>query len=382
LGVQAVFANRDYEPQAKARDNDIASRLSAQGQAFYLSKDQVIFEQDEILTQAGRPYSVFTPYKNAWLKRLTPYDVSPWPADGALASGPLATCVPTLAELGFSPVDTDAGKQQTGMSGARRQWAAFQEDRLQHYDALRDFPAVDAVSHLSTHLRFGTLSIRELVRAAQAAQAEVWLNELIWREFYFMILDQFPHVSGHAFKAEYDDIQWEQGPEANEHFAAWCEGRTGYPLIDAAMRQLNDSGWMHNRLRMVTASFLCKDLGIDWRRGEAYFAAQLNDFDQAANNGGWQWAASSGCDAQPWFRIFNPVTQSQKFDTEGVFIRQHVPELCRVLAPDIHEPWKMSTAKQNAAGVIIGRDYPAPIVDHATARERTLQRYAAARKTG
>jgi deoxyribodipyrimidine photo-lyase len=227
------------------------------------------------------------------------------------------------------------------------------------------------------HLRFGTLSIRELVQAAQFAAADVWLSELIWRDFYFMILDHFPHVVGRAFKPDYDLIAWDQ---ADDLFAAWCQGRTGYPLVDAAMRQLNHSGWMHNRLRMVVASFLCKDLGIDWRRGEQYFADQLNDFDLSANNGGWQWASSSGCDAQPYFRIFNPVTQSEKFDPDGKFIRRYVPELAAVSNKYIHAPWQMGRIEQESLGVIIGRDYPAPVVDHAAAREKTLSRYAVVKK--
>ena len=192
------------------------------------------------------------------------------------------------------------------------------------------------VSYLSVHLRFGTISVRELVRAAVERRADTWLSELVWRDFYFMILDHFPRVADHAFKPEYDAIQWAHWPEG---YAAWCAGQTGYPLVDAAMRQLNHSGWMHNRLRMVVASFLSKDLGIDWRLGEKYFADHLNDFDLSANNGGWQWAASSGCDAQPYFRIFNPVTQSQKFDPEGKFIRRYVPELARLGNRHIHAPW-------------------------------------------
>jgi deoxyribodipyrimidine photo-lyase len=227
------------------------------------------------------------------------------------------------------------------------------------------------------HLRFGTISIRELVRNALASDASAWLGELIWRDFYFMILDHFPHVVSHAFKPEYDAVQWNDWPAA---LAAWQQGRTGYPLVDAAMRQLNHSGWMHNRLRMVVASFLSKDLGIDWRQGERYFAERLNDFDLAANNGGWQWAASTGCDAQPWFRIFNPVTQSEKFDPEGAFIRRYVPELAGVPVRFIHAPWRMGRSEQEASGVLIGRDYPAPIVDHARAREETLARYAIVRK--
>ena len=376
LGVSAVFANRDYEPAAKARDSQVAATLAGEGIAFHDFKDQAIFERDEVLTQAGKPFTVFTPYKNAWLKRLTAADYARHATSGHLAGGELAG-VPELASLGFAPSDLPAIGIQTGMSGARTLWEAFEPEGLTRYGSLRDFPAIRGVSYLSVHLRFGTISIRQLVSRALAREATTWLNELIWRDFYFMILDRFPHVVGHAFKPEYDAIRWADRPEA---FAAWCEGRTGYPLVDAAMRQLNYSGWMHNRLRMVVASFLCKDLGIDWRLGEKYFAERLNDFDLSANNGGWQWAASSGCDAQPYFRIFNPVTQSEKFDPEGRFIRRYIPELAAVDNKYIHAPWKMGRVEQEALGMVIGRDYPAPIVDHAQAREETLARYAEVKK--
>jgi deoxyribodipyrimidine photo-lyase len=202
--------------------------------------------------------------------------------------------------------------------------------------------------------------------------AGTWLSELVWRDFYFGILHHFPHVVGHAFKREFDAIAF---PDPPGHFEAWCEARTGYPIVDAAMRQLNQTGYMHNRLRMVAASFLVKDLHVDWRRGEGYFARLLNDFDLAANNGGWQWSASTGCDAQPWFRIFNPVTQSEKFDPGGRFIRMYVPELAQVPDAFIHQPWTMTPLEQQAAGVTIGKDYPSPVVDHAQARKRTLEIY-------
>ena len=376
LAVDAVFTHRDYEPSAKLRDTAVANTLAAQGVAFHALKDQAIFDGDEVLTQAGKPFSVFTPYKNAWLKRLTAADCAPHPTQGPLATSPLGG-MPSLAEIGFEETDLISLGIQPGMSGARALWEEFRTGRINRYGSLRDFPAVKGVSYLSVHLRFGTVSIRELVQQAQFAGADVWLSELIWRDFYFMILDHFPHVVGHAFKPDYDAIQWDQ---ADELFAAWCEGRTGYPLVDAAMRQLNHSGWMHNRLRMVVASFLTKDLGIDWRRGEQYFAEQLNDFDLSANNGGWQWASSSGCDAQPYFRIFNPVTQSEKFDPEGKFIRRYVPELAQVANKYIHSPWQMGRIEQEALGIIIGRDYPVPVVDHAAAREKTLERYAVVKK--
>jgi len=377
LGVSAVFANRDYEPAAQQRDAEVATALAASGIAFQASKDQVIFERDELLTQAGTPYTVFTPYRNAWLKRLTSADYGAYPTCGRLAASDEATGIPELADLGFAPSDLPEVGIRPGMSGARALWDEFRPIRLQNYGATRDFPALKGVSYLSVHLRFGTLSIRQLVSAAVAQEATVWLNELIWRDFYFMILYRFPRVVDRAFKPEYDAIRWADWPQG---LAAWQAGQTGYPLVDAAMRQLKHCGWMHNRLRMVVASFLCKDLGLDWRLGERHFAEQLIDFDLAANNGGWQWAASSGCDAQPYFRIFNPVSQSEKFDPEARFIRRYVPELAALDNKAIHAPWQLGRLAQEALGVVIGRDYPAPIVDHAAAREQTLARYVVVKK--
>jgi deoxyribodipyrimidine photo-lyase len=263
--------------------------------------------------------------------------------------------------------------------------------RMSRYGTTRDFPAVKGPSYLSVHLRFGTVSIRSLARRAvenmQSGEgseggngAAVWLSELIWRDFYFMILYNNPQVTQRAFKPDYDRIAWESGKEAEAAFAAWCEGRTGYPLVDAAMLQLNQTGYMHNRLRMVTACFLIKDLGIDWRRGEAYFAQQLNDFDLSANNGGWQWASSSGCDAQPYFRIFNPVTQSEKFDPEGKFIKRYLPQLAKLDRKHIHAPWLAPEMTLDMAGVALGKNYPRPLVAHDEARKKTLERYAVVKK--
>jgi deoxyribodipyrimidine photo-lyase len=230
------------------------------------------------------------------------------------------------------------------------------------------------------HLRFGTVSIRQLMRHAREQRGKgalAWISELIWREFYFAILAVRPDIVDHAYRREYDNLQWEKDDAG---FRAWCEGRTGYPLVDAAMRELNMTGAMHNRLRMVTASFLVKDLGIDWRRGERYFAEQLLDYDLAANNGGWQWCASTGCDAQPWFRVFNPVTQSRRFDPNGAYIRRWLPELARVPDAHVHAPWEMGSLAQQAASCVIGRNYPAPIVRHEEARRRALARYGALRE--
>jgi deoxyribodipyrimidine photo-lyase len=390
LEVEAVFANTDYEPAAIARDEDVAARLAAAGRRFISLKDQVIFEKDEVLTLGGTPFSVFTPYKNAWLKRLAlhpeclvPYLVEPHAA--RLAPAPAGHAVPSLRSLGFVPSSTPV--LPTGMAGAAELFERF-IPRLADYGSARDFPAQVGTSGLSVHLRFGTVSIRYLVRTVQqllasgagGTGAAVWLSELVWREFYAMILYTHPHVVDRAFKPAFDAIAWESGPAAEEAFAAWYEGRTGYPLVDAAMAQLNQTGFMHNRLRMVTASFLVKDLGIDWRRGERYFALRLNDYELASNNGGWQWAASTGCDAQPWFRIFNPVTQSQKFDPRGEFIRRWLPQLADLDAAQIHAPWLAEQEALAEKGVVLGRDYPFPIVDHGEARERTLERYGKAKR--
>ncbi|MBC9073485.1 deoxyribodipyrimidine photo-lyase [Thauera sp. CAU 1555] len=379
LGVQAVLTNRDYEPEALARDARVMQALARDGIAFRAFKDQVVFESDEVLTREGRPFSVFTPYRNAWRRQLDPARLQPFPvASNAarLAPRPLQRDnMPALAALGFEPTDLAALRLPTGMSGGRALVDDFM-GRIGRYREARDYPALKGVSYLSTHLRFGTVSVRELFARALAEGSEgaqCWVDELIWREFYQMILWHHPRVVSASFRPEYDRVRWEDDPAG---FEAWQEGRTGYPIVDAGMRQLRQSGYMHNRLRMVAASFLTKDLGIDWRLGERHFAALLNDYDLAANNGGWQWAASTGCDAQPYFRIFNPVTQSERFDPKGGFIRRYVPELARVPERYIHAPWKMSAADQAAAGVRIGRDYPAPLVDHGEARQRTLARYA------
>jgi deoxyribodipyrimidine photo-lyase len=383
LKATAVFANRDYEPGAVSRDNAVAAALAQRGIEFVTCKDQVIFEKDEVLTKDGRPFSVFTAYKNAWLKRLTHGDLQGFPSDKHLdqlepAASMAPDKIPSLESLGFARTNLKMLGIATGVTGA----AALFDDflvRIERYHETRNFPAVKGPSYLSVHLRFGTISIRTLARAAWERGgygAQTWLNELIWRDFYFMILHHHPRVVAHAFHPELDGLDFDNDPA---RFAAWCEGRTGYPLVDAAMRQLNKTGYMHNRLRMVTASFLVKDLHIDWRWGERYFARHLNDFDLAANNGGWQWAASTGCDAQPYFRIFNPVTQSEKFDADGKFIRRYVPELAPCNNKFIHAPWLMSAQEQQRSGVTIGRDYPAPIVDHAQARRVTLERYGAAK---
>jgi deoxyribodipyrimidine photo-lyase len=392
LGAQAVYANHDDEPDALARDAAVRTALGDAGVALHTGKDHVVFERSEVLTQAGKPYTVFTPYKNAWLKKLEPFVVEPYPVErhaASLAAPPagVSVAIPSLEAIGFERTNLHALKIPTGSSGAKTLLDDFLP-RIDDYGEARNFPAVKGPSYLSVHLRFGTVSIRELAAAACAAMARtksegvasegaaVWLSELIWRDFYHQVLHHHPHVVGASFKPEYDRIRWEEGAHADELFAAWCEGRTGYPLVDAAMAQINQTGYMHNRLRMVVASFLTKDLGVDWRRGEAYFATHLNDFDLAANNGGWQWASSSGCDAQPYFRIFNPVAQSEKFDPSAKFIRRYLPQLAALPDAALHAPWTARPVDLTAAGVVPGRDYPKPVVDHAEARATTLARYA------
>ena len=380
LRVGAVYANRDYEPAARDRDAAVAADLADRGIALRTCKDQVIFETDEILTQAGRPFSVFTPYRTAWLRALTPAHVrshqSP-ASSGALVPPPpaLATPLPTLEALGFERTNLRELGIAAGMAGGAKLFADFR-DRIDAYRDARDFPAVRGPSYLSVHLRFGTVSIRELAAYAHARSLEpdgegaaTWLSELVWREFYAQILWHHPHVVRSSFRPEYADLAFPNDPPL---FDAWRRGATGYPIVDAAMRQLNTTGYMHNRLRMIAASCRGNDLLVDWLGGERYFAEALIDYDLTSNNGGWQWAASTGCDAQPYFRIFNPVAQSQRFDADGKFIRRYVPELAALSASEIHAPWMVPADVQRAKGVVVGRDYPAPVVDHAVMRRAAL----------
>ncbi len=386
LRVQAVYASHDDEPAALARDAQVRGRLADIGIALHTSKDHVVFERSEVMTGSGTPYGVFTPYKNAWLKRLTPEHTVPWEIEAHaahLARVPerLVADSPSLSQIGFEPTNLPSLRMGHGAHGAQASFTDFLT-RIDAYEDTRNFPAVKGPSYLSVHLRFGTISVRQLAREAwqrwQAGSrgAEVWLSELIWRDFYHQVMHHHPHVVSHAFKPAYDHIKWEHGKHAEALFAAWCEGRTGYPLVDAAMAQINQTGYMHNRLRMVVASFLVKDLGIDWRWGERYFAEKLNDFDLAANNGGWQWASSSGCDAQPYFRIFNPVSQSEKFDPAGKFIRRYLPQMAALPDAALHAPWLARPIDLAAAGLVLGRDYPQPLVQHDEARLKTLARYA------
>ncbi len=367
--IEAVFTNEDYEAYGKERDQIIGKLLQQRKVDFHRFKDQVIFAGSEISKKDGQPYKVFTPYKKAWLQSLHASHIEDFKA--ALKNlAPLKKKQLTLKKIGFRSCALDVALSERAV---KAQLKIFLK-KVSHYEKDRNFPHLKGTSHLSLHLRFGTISIRECVRAVwqdPSRGAQTWLSELIWRDFYQMVLDQYPHVNKQAFLLKYDQIKW---PGSRQHFKAWCEGRTGYPLVDAAMRQLNQTGWMHNRLRMVTASFLIKDLLISWKEGEKYFAEKLLDFDFAANNGGWQWCASTGCDAQPYFRIFNPISQSLKFDPDGEFIRQYVPELRELSHKDIHFPaWAQE--KNLPPGFQLGKSYPHPLVDHAAQRMKAVLLY-------
>lgn len=339
--VKSVFTNHDYEPYARERDAAIDALLKKTGVVFQTYKDQVILEKDEVLKDDGKPYTVFTPYSRKWKAVLTDFHLKPYPNkkySKNLYKQPERK-IPALKEIGF---------ESAGLSFPEKEWKG---QVIRNYKEQRDIPSVQGTSRLSVHLRFGTISIRTLAAEAGALN-ETFLNELIWRDFYHMILWHFPKVVGHAFKPEYDKIRWRNN---EKEFKVWCEGRTGYPIVDAGMRELNATGFMHNRVRMIVASFLTKHLLIDWRWGEAYFAKKLLDFDLAANNGGWQWAAGSGCDAAPYFRVFNPYLQTQKFDPELKYVRRWVPEFEELT-------------------------YPQPIVQHELARKRCLEAYGSALK--
>ncbi|MVT10858.1 cryptochrome/photolyase family protein [Chitinophaga tropicalis] len=310
--VHEVFANIDYEPHARDRDNAVGSLLKKKNITLHLYKDQVIFDRDEILKDNGEPYTVYTPYSKKWKTLLTDFHLRSYPTEKYFRNlhrqkhKPL----PSLRAIGFA-----AGERNFPS-------ARIKDSLIENYDKTRDFPARQGTTHVGLHLRFGTLSVRELAERAGRLN-QTFLNELIWRDFFQMILWHFPHVVQHSFRPEYDKIKWRNN---EEEFKRWCEGNTGYPIVDAGMRELNETGFMHNRIRMITASFLTKHLLIDWRWGEAYFASRLLDYDLAANNGNWQWAAGCGCDAAPYFRVFNPALQTEKFDASLEYVRKWVPE--------------------------------------------------------
>jgi len=339
LDINAVYANHDYEPYARKRDTAVSKILKEKGIRFKTCKDQVVFEKSEVMKDDGTPYVVYTPYSRKW-KQLFSGLALPRFASNVHLDRLVSHRYPFLSldQIGFSPSSITVPD------------FVVSDELIDKYEDRRNFPAISGTSNLGPHLRFGSVSVRDIIRKAIASRHETFLNELIWREFFMQILWHFPHTTQKAFRERYDLVPWENN---ESHFKAWCEGKTGYPIVDAGMRELNATGRMHNRVRMITASFLCKHLLIDWRRGEAYFAEKLLDYEQASNVGNWQWAAGSGVDAAPYFRIFNPEEQIKKFDKDQVYIRKWVPEL--------------------------GTDrYPKPIVDHKEAREKALATYKAA----
>ena len=336
--ISSVFTNHDYEPYAQQREAEINNLFKINNIEFLTFKDQCIFEMGEILKPDNKPYTIFTPYSRKWKEKLTPFYYKSYPCELYFSNFSNLTCtveMPKIEEMGFaySIIEFPA----TNVSN----------DLIENYLNTRNFPYLTGTSRISVHLRFGTISIRKLAAQAILSKDTTYLNELIWRDFYMMILFHFPKVVNNAFKPDYDKIKWRNN---KEEFLKWCDGMTGYPIVDAGMRELNATGFMHNRVRMIVASFLTKHLLIDWRWGEAYFAKKLLDFELSSNNGGWQWAASSGCDAVPYFRIFNPKLQTEKFDPQLKYIRKWIPEL------DTFE-------------------YPLPMVDHEFARKRCLETY-------
>jgi deoxyribodipyrimidine photo-lyase len=367
FGAGVVVTGRDYEPYARERDAAVGGQVNLQ-----TVKDHVVFEGGQIFSQSGTPFRVYSPYARAWkalLSGSTALDEAEPDLSGLADSASLAGLSNPwdLGDLGFDPTELWL---EAGEDAGLARLTAF-EKKARRYKEDRDFPAIDGTSGLSVHFRFGTVSIREAARRAVSfgPNHEKWLNELIWREFYQDLLWHHPGVVKDTFQPQYRDLVY---PGAEADWQAWCEGKTGYPILDAAMRCLNATGWMHNRLRMIVASFLTKDLLIDYRRGEAYFAEKLLDFDLASNNGGWQWAASTGADAQPYFRIFNPLLQSVKFDPTGAFIRQWVPELADLSDADLHAPFKAKPMDLLVAGVTLGETYPHPVVDHFVQKELAL----------
>jgi len=338
--IAAVYINHDYEPKAKQRDEQIEKLLQSHNIPFHTYKDQVIFEKDEVVKDDGNPYTVYSPYSRKWYQKLTPFYLKAYQTEkyfeNFVKTAPFQ--IPSLKEIGFEK--------------SNREFPPIHyREFIGDYAQKRDFPAINGTTHIGLHLRFGTVSIRELARTANGCSEKTWLDELIWREFYMMVLHHFPHTSDDAFKPGYNRIKWVND---EKQYEAWCKGETGFPLVDAGMRELNATGYMHNRVRMVVASFLSKDLLIDWRWGERYFARKLLDYEMASNVGGWQWAAGSGTDAAPYFRIFNPDSQLKKFDPELAYVKKWVPEYADFTK------------------------YPRPIIDHAFARDRCLKAFKAA----
>lgn len=340
--INAVYTNRDYEPYALARDSAVEKMLAERGASFYAFKDQVLFDGDEVAKADGKPYTVYTPYSKKWLEKMHSEGVPHYPSQDYLKAiiHLQATDIPSLKSMGFEWVEHTFPAEQPDL------------EIIDRYGEERNLPYKPSTTKMGVHLRFGTVSVRKMIETGDKIN-ETWLKQLIWREFFMNILYHFPQVVTQSFKPAYDRIKWENN---STHFEAWCNGQTGYPIVDAGMRELVQTGFMHNRVRMVVASFLTKHLLIDWRKGEAFFAQHLLDYELASNNGSWHWAAGTGCDAAPYFRVFNPYTQAEKFDPDQRYIRRWVPE--------VDDP----------------KQYPKPVVEHKFARERALERYAEAVK--
>jgi deoxyribodipyrimidine photo-lyase len=403
-GARAVFFGEDYDPGAIARDEQVTRRLRAAGVDVHALTDHVYFGAGDVLQDSGKPYTVYTPYRRRWNARFAAAPHPPLPSQRAArgkllareAIGPTRD-VPRPEDFGHASSDA---RPRGGLVEAKRVLARFVSGDIARYASARNVPALDATSRLSPHLRAGTIGIRAVVHAAAheqhrngarsaairpdgaartaretASGADAWLGELVWRDFYQQLLAHHPRVAHEPFVQAAHDVAY-----ANDaaDYAAWCDGRTGYPIVDAAMVQLNTTGWMHNRLRMIVASFLTKHLLTDYHEGERYFEQHLADADLAANNGGWQWSASTGTDAAPYFRVFNPTLQGKTFDPDGAFVRAMLPALRNVPQRYVHEPWLLPPLLQAELGCVIGRDYPAPVVDHAFARQRAIAAYGAA----
>jgi len=372
-----ITFNKDYEPDQLAMDRRLQRTAAKAGIETVGVKDAVIFEEFELLTGTNSPYTVFSPYKRAWLAKFQQSHASVSGKPRITHRHPMPTdAVPTAESLGYPAVTLPIA---AGESGGEAMLQDFAKHRIGFYKKDRDYPAINGVSKLSSHLSAGTVSIRQCVRAAIAngglrgcSGAEHWLSELIWREFYKMVIFHFPHTVRSAFQQRYHNLTWSNSEPL---IAAWAQARTGYPIVDAAMRQLHTTGLMHNRLRMIAAMFLTKDLDTDWRVGENYFMQWLMDYDQASNVGGWQWSAGTGTDAAPYFRIMNPILQGQRYDPDGEFVKSMLPELANVPAKFIHEPWLMPLELQRQCGCLIGRDYPSPIVDHHAARDAAIKKF-------
>jgi len=376
-GAALLSFNENATPFARRRDAEVCRRVEKDGVRVLARRDDVIFRAGEIQSQQGRPYAVYTPYRNAWWKRWREEPRLPRrsPNLPPPIPGYRADAIPEAESFGAKDVDLPTA----GEDAARRRLASFLDKGAQHYHEQRDLPAIDGTSRLSPYLRSGAISVRQCFERAEEARAEdprlgkgvgKWLDELLWREFYAAILEEHPRVQRESYRTEYDRLVWNDDADG---FRAWCEGRTGYPIVDAGMRQLRATGWMHNRVRMIVASFLTKDLLIDWREGERFFYEWLVDGDPASNNGGWQWAASTGTDAQPYFRIFNPVSQGKRWDPDGSYVRRWVPELADLPDACVHSPWETGS---------LFCDYPPPVVDHAERREEALERYRDAKEQG